>query len=195
MLKRTGYNRLEFMKIRMNPSRLFWLPAALLLLICMCACSKNPTTSQPDNSNPPPLPAQPSITITCSPTAGIKDTQVTVTISIKDNQNEIGVFGLELTFPPKMFGYLGLDKGSLVNDWAAVDGNEISAGNLKIGGFKGSGTTIGKSSQGSIAILKFKVDGSDLSNGQQGQICIKSYTDDIVGIPPEPACSSFTLSK
>ena len=161
----------------MNLSRLLWLSGVLLLLIGTYACGKNPTTSQPDDSTPIPSPPQPSLTITCSPTAGTKDTQVTVTIAIKDNQHEIGVFG------------------SLVNDWAAVDGNEVSAGNLKIGGLKGSGNTIGMNSQGSIAILKFKVDGSDLNNGQQGQICIKSYTDDIAGIPPEPACSSFILSK
>jgi hypothetical protein len=184
-----------FRKIPMNLSRLLWLSGVLLLLIGTYACGKNPTTSQPDDSTPIPSSPQPSLTITCSPTAGTKDTQVTVTIAIKDNQHEIGVFGMELTFPPKMFDFLEIAKGSLVNDWAAVDGNEVSAGNLKIGGFKGSGNTIGMNSQGSIAILKFKVDGSDLNNGQQGQICIKSYTDDIAGIPPEPACSSFILSK
>ncbi len=179
----------------MNLSRLLWHTTVLLLLTGAFGCGKNPTTSQPDPSIPIPPPAQPAMAVTCSPTAGVKGTQVTVTISIKDNPNEINVFGMELTFPPKMFDFLELAKGSLVNDWAAVDGNEISAGNLKIGGFKGSGNPIGKNSQGAIVMLKFTVNGSDLSNGQQGQICIKSYTDDIAGIPPEPVCSSFILSK
>ncbi len=179
----------------MNLLRFLWLSTVVLVLSGTFGCGKNPTTSQPDASPPILPPAQPSITVTCNPTGGVKDTQVIVTISLKDNQNEINVFGMELTFPPKMFDFLELAKGSLVNDWAAVDGNEVSAGNLKVGGFKGSGSPIGKNSQGALIILKFKVDGSELSNGQQGQICIKSYTDDIVGIPPEPACSSFILSK
>jgi len=120
---------------------------------------------------------------------------VTVTVSIKDNVQEVGVFGMDLTFPPKMFDYASVSKGSLTGNWAAVDGNEVSAGNLKIGGFKGSGTAVAKNSSGSIVVITFTVDGASLSNGQQGQVCIKNYTDDITGIPPEPACASFTLTK
>jgi hypothetical protein len=131
----------------------------------------------------------------CSPSSGDKDTVVSVTVSVKDNPQEIGVFGMDMTFPPKMLEFTGASKGSLTGTWAAVDGNEVSAGNLKIGGFKGSGSSLAANSDGSIVVISFKVDGSRLSNGQQGQVCIKNYTDDIDGIPPEPACASFTLTK
>lgn len=167
------------------------IAAALALLASWTACGKSPAT--PDA---PAAPApQPAITIACSPTSGDKDTVVTVTVSIKDNQQEVGVFGMDLTFPPKMLEFTGVSKGSLTGNWAAVDGNEVSAGNLKIGGFKGSGTALAKNSDGSIVVITFKVDGSSLANGQQGQICIKNYTDDITGTPPEPACASFSLAE
>jgi hypothetical protein len=165
----------------------------ILLLLGASACGKNPTTAQPDNNTPVQL--QPAILVTCSPTSAGKDTEVTVTISIEENDKEIGVFGMDLTFPPKMLSYKSVSTGSLTGSWTAVDGNEVSAGNLKIGGFRGSGSTVGRDSQGSLFFVKFTVDGSQLINGQQGQICIKAYTDDIVGIPPEPACASFTLTK
>jgi hypothetical protein len=172
----------------------FGLAAALLgLLAGAIACGKNPTTAPPVT---PDLPApQPAISIACSPASGGKDTVVTVTVSIKANSEEVGVFGMDLTFPPKMLTYSTVSKGSLTGSWAAVDGNEVSAGNLKIGGFKGSASPVAKNSDGSIVVISFSVDGAQLNNGQQGQVCIKNYTDDIVGIPPEPVCASFTLTK
>jgi len=174
-------------------ARCVLVAAVTVLLAGVTACGKNPTAAPPDIPAPPAR--QPAISIVCSPTSGGKDTVVTVTVTIKDNEQEVGVFGMDLTFPPKMFDYTSVSKGSLTGNWAAVDGNEVSAGNLKIGGFKGSGTAVAKNSSGSIVVITFKVDGASLSNGQQGQVCIKSYTDDITGIPPEPACATFTLTK
>jgi hypothetical protein len=170
---------------------------SFLLIFSAAACGKSPTTADPpnNNNNNNNVQLQPALQITCSPTSGVKGTEVTVTIAIKENDKEIGVFGMELTFPPKMLTYGTTSSGSLTGSWAAVDGNEVSAGNLKIGGFRGSGSAVARNSQGSLLVIKFTVDGSELSNGQQGQICIKGYTDDIVGIPPEPACASFTLTK
>ncbi len=166
----------------------------LVLLFFLSGCGKTPTTTDPPDNNPPP-PAQPSISVTCSPTSGGKDTQVIFTISIKSNSKEIGVFGLEMIFPPKMFNFNGVDRGSLTGDWAAVDGNKVGADKLKIGGFKGSGTAAAVNSQGSLALIKMKVTGGDLGNGQQGQISIQGYTDDISGIAPQPAFVTFTLVK
>ncbi len=173
--------------------RYFHMAAVLVLLVSASACGKSPTTAIPDS--PPAAAPQPAITIACSPSSGDKDTVVTVTVSIADNQQEVGVFGMDLTFPPKMLEFTGVSKGSLTGSWAAVDGNEVSAGSLKIGGFRGSGTALVKNSAGSVAVISFKVDGSSLAGGQQGQVCIKNYTDDITGIPPEPACATFTLTK
>ena len=193
---RVQYKTLMTFKIGFKGSAA--LVVSFLLLFLAGACGKNPTTADPNNNNNNNNnqgPLQPAIQVTCSPTAGSKDTEVTVTISIQQNDTEIGVFGMDMTFPPKMLSYTATSPGSLTGSWAAVDGNEVSAGNLKIGGFRGSGSAVATNSQGSLLIVKFTVDGSELSNGQQGQICIKSYTDDIVGIPPEPACASFTLTK
>jgi predicted small lipoprotein YifL len=174
-------------------ARCVLVAAVMALLAGVTACGKNPTTAPPVDQAPPAR--QPTISIVYSATSGGKDTVVTVTVTIKDNAQEVGVFGMDLTFPPKMFDYTSVSKGNLTGNWAAVDGNEVSAGNLKIGGFKGSGTAVAINSSGSIVVITFKVNGAGLSNGQQGQVCIKNYTDDITGIPPEPACASFTLTE
>jgi hypothetical protein len=180
------------MSVSIFRSRQLLFLAAILIL---AACAKTPTTAQPDDPGPGQTPAQPTLSIACSPSSGSKDTEVTVTVSVKENANEIGVFGMDLTFPPRMLEFVRVNKGALTGDWAAVDGNEVSSGNLKIGGFKGSAASVAKNSAGSLVVIKFKVDGSRLSSSQQGQICIKSYTDDITGIPPEPACASFQFTK
>jgi len=120
---------------------------------------------------------------------------VTVTVSVKANSKEIKVFGLDLTFESKMFKLQKIEKGSLNTTWAAVDGNEIESGKVRIGGFTGSGTAVPVNSDGSIAKIKFKVKGSSLSDGTQSQLCVKNYTDDIDGIQPEPTCIQFTYKK
>jgi len=102
---------------------------------------------------------------------------------------------MDLTFESKMFKLQGIEKGSLTSSWAAVDGNEIESGMVRIGGFTGSGTAVPVNTDGSIAKIKFKVSGSGLSDGTQSQLCVKNYTDDIDGIKPEPACVQFTYKK
>jgi len=181
------------MRVR-KKNRGTWALLVLGLLLGLYGCGKAPTATDPPDNIPPP-PAQPSISVTCSPTSGGKDTVVTFTISIKSNQKEIGVFGLEMIFPPKMFNYSGVDKGSLTGDWAAVDGNKVSADKLKIGGFKGSGTAAVVNSQGSLAVIRMRVTGGELGDGQQGRISIQGYTDDISDISPQPAATNFTLNK
>jgi len=42
---------------------------------------------------------------------------------------------------------------------------------------------------------KKKRTGSTYPNGQQCQVSIKSYTDNIAGMSPEPASATFTLQK
>ncbi len=135
------------------------------------------------------------IEVKCNPSSASADTIVNVPISIKGNENEIKVFGLELTFDPNMFEFQSVEKGNLTGSWAAVAGNETTSGTLKIGGFLGAGTSIPTGSDGSIAIVKLKVTGSSYSSGQQCQVSINSYTDDIAGMSPEPANTTFTLQK
>jgi hypothetical protein len=74
---------------------------------------------------------QTSITITRNPSSGGKDTNITVSISINNTDQEIEVFGLEVTFDANKFQFRRIEEGNLTESWAAVDGNEISRGTLR----------------------------------------------------------------
>ena len=100
-----------------------------------------------------------------------------------------------MTFDADLFQFQDVNQGSLTGDWAAVDGNEIRAGILKVGGFAGSGTPIPPMRRGTIAEIVLKVVGEGFNNGQTSQICTNNYTDDIDGLTPVPACTSFELKK
>jgi hypothetical protein len=132
--------------------------------------------------------------VSCSPSEGPTGTTVNVPISIIGNLNEIASFGLQLTFDTNMFQYVGTSTGSLTGNWTYVDGNNVS-GTVTIGGLAGSGSTISGGSSGSIAVVTLKVTGGSYSNGQQSQITIQSYADDIAGMKPEPASTTFTYRK
>jgi hypothetical protein len=140
-------------------------------------------------------PAQPSITIVCNPGSGGTDTNITINVSINSAPQEIKVFGLEMSFDDDVFQFRSVEEGDLTESWTAVDGNEISNGTLRVGGFMGSGNPISQGNTGIIAKVKFKVAGNSFTDGQQSQICIKSYTDDISGLTPVPSCTDFTLKK
>lgn len=120
---------------------------------------------------------------------------VTISIAVRGNTSEIKVFGLELHFDPTMFSYNSTAKGDLTSTWAAVGGNEISSGTIKIGGFLGSGNPIVIGSSGTIAEIKLQVTGDSHSNGTTSQITINSFSDDISGMIPSPASGTFTLNK
>jgi len=135
------------------------------------------------------------IWISCSPASAAKGTIVSIPVSIRGNRNEIQVFGLELHFDPNMFQYSGTSSGNLTGSWAAVDGNEISSGVIKVGGFAGSASAIPVGSEGRIAIIKLRVTGDSYGNGKQSELRIDTYTDAIQGMTPEPAKTTFTLVK
>jgi hypothetical protein len=170
---------------RRSASTIFFL----LLLLLIGSCKKIPTTTTIDQ------PGEQAIAASCDPTSAGPDTVITVSVLIKGNNEEIRVFGLDATFDTKMFQFQGASSGSLTGDWAAVDGNEASPGELKVGGFVGGGTAIPKNSNGSLANLKFKVTGQSYGNGQQSEICITQYTDDISAFTPARSCTTFTLKK
>lgn len=140
------------------------------------------------------LPTNNEISVSCLPSSGSTGTTVSVPISILGNTNSISTFGLQLTFDPIMFEYVGTSKGSLTGSWAFVDGNNIS-GTVTIGGFAGSASPIPRGSQGSLAVVTLRVTGGSYPNGQQSQITIRNYTDEIVGMKPEPATTTFTYRK
>ena len=135
------------------------------------------------------------ITISASPNSGGTNTIVTVPVSIKGNLKEISGLGLDFVFDSNCFEYQGISKGSLTDTWTAVDGNLVSAGTLRVGGFAGAGTPIPPGSTGTIAVITLKVTGTGYSNGQQSQLSIMNYADDIVGMRPEPSSTTFTYRK
>ena len=158
------------------------------LLIGASGCSKTPTEAPIDVE-------QPSILLTCSPATAGANEVISVSVLIKDNPKEIRSFGLELAFDSRMFQFQEVRKGTLTGGWAAVDGNAVGAGSLRVGGLSGGGAPIPAKSEGSLVEVRLKVTGGDYGNGQQSQICIKQYTDDLVGFQPASACSTFTLKK
>ena len=174
------------------PSRKFYPAAGLLLLVLLLwpgGCKKTLTTAIIDG------PGQEAIGVTLNPSSAGPDTVITVSAAIQGNSQEIRVFGLEMTFDTKMLQFQGLSKGSLTGGWETVDGNEISPGQLRVGGFAGGGASIAKDSKGPLVDLQFKVTGQAYGNGQQVQVCITNYSDDISALKPDPACAAFTLKK
>lgn len=155
-------------------------------------CKKSPTAPE---INPQEEQEETSITLTCSPSSGGVDTNFTVSVSINNSDREIKVFGFEMKFDTDILKFRRIEDGNLTDSWAAVDGNEIKKGILRVGGFMGSGDPIAPGSSGHIAEVKFRVTGSNFSNGQQSQISIKNYTDDIADMTPNPSHTIFTLRK
>jgi hypothetical protein len=134
------------------------------------------------------------IGVSCSPSQGGTGTTVSFPISISGNAKAISSFGLQLTFDTAMFQYVGAAKGSLTGDWTYIDGND-SSGTVTVGGFSGSGSTVPAGSSGTIAIVTLRVTGGTYSDGQQSQITIRSYADDISGMTPEPATTTFSYRR
>jgi len=176
--------------LKMAPRKLITMVG---LIFCVASlpggCKKTPTTTTINT------PSQQLISVICDPNSGGPDTIIKVTAQITGNGQEIRVFGFDGAFDTQMFEFQDAGTGGLTGDWAAVDANEPSPGELKVGGFVGSGTPVAKSSSGTLVELRFKVTGQAYGNGQQSQICIRSYTDDISAFTPNPACTTFTLRK
>jgi hypothetical protein len=134
------------------------------------------------------------INISCSPNSEYPNQTVNALISINGNTSEIKAFGLNLSYDTNMFEFQGVSRGGLTGSWAFVDGNDNN-GNITIGGIMGGGTPIPPGQQGTIVVAKFRVTGSSYSNGTQSQLRISNYADDISGMSPEPADTTFTLKK
>jgi hypothetical protein len=158
-----------------------------IILVCS-ACKKSPT-------NAPLEVEQPTIIVLCHPDSEAADALITAAVFIKGNTREMRVFGLDISFDPQMLHFEEVRKGTLTGGWAAVDGNEVSPGSLKVGGFMGAGNPIPAASGGTVAEIRFKVGGSNYGNGQQSQVCARQYTDDLSDFLPDSACTAFTLKK
>jgi hypothetical protein len=148
-----------------------------------------------DNPPNPPPSTDNRISIACSPASGGTGTVVSIPVSIRGNLQSISTFGLELTFDSNLFEYVNTSKGSLTGNWAMVDGNLSGSGTVTIGGFAGSANAIPVGSVGSIAVLTLRVTGAGYSDGHQSQVTIRSYSDDISGMQPDPYSMSFTFRQ
>jgi hypothetical protein len=135
------------------------------------------------------------ISVSCDPSSGGIGTVVAIPVKIKGNIQEIKAFGLELTYDTTMFEYQSVSKGDKTGDWISVDGNEVSSGTVRIGGFAGSAAPILKGSVGSIVKVTLKVTCSGCDDGKKSQICIQYYTDDIAGMTPKPSCATFIYNR
>jgi len=158
------------------------------LLFGTVGCKKNPIMADFEVD-------EPTIVLVCNPLTAGTDATVSASVFIKANTKEIRVFGLDVTFDSRMFQFQEVRDGTLTGGWAAVDGNQIAPGSLKVGGFLGGGTAIPIASEGTLAEIRFKVTGTDYGNDQTSQVCIKQYTDDIIGFKPDSTCFTFTLKK
>jgi hypothetical protein len=166
----------------------FLLILFLVFVISNCKQqSTTPDTSIDQNEN--------RLTISCSPTQGGTGTVVDIRISCLGAAQEIKTFGLELTYDSAIFQYESTGKGDLTASWAAVDGNETSAGKLIVGGFVGSGTPVVVGSNGSLVIIKLRVIYSGSDSGFSRQISINNYLDDINSMTPMPTSATFTFIK
>ena len=170
------------------------IKAAVILLLFSClllgpsGCKKNPIEAEFEVDGP-------TLVLVCNPLSAGSEATVSASVFIKANTHEMREFGLDVTFDPRMFQFQEVRNGTLTGGWAAVDGNEIGQGNLKVGGFVGGGTAIPVSSEGTLAEIRFKVTGTDYGNGQTSQVCGKHYTDDLIEFKPDSACITFTLIK
>ena len=135
-----------------------------------------------------------AISVSASPAQGTTGTTVTFVIAIDGNNRDISAFGLDLTFDTAMFQYVGTAKGTLTGDWTYIEGNNTS-GTVTIGGFAGSGTPVTTGQSGAIAVVTLSVTGGSYSNGYRSQVLIRSYADDISGMSPEPATTTFTYQR
>jgi len=160
----------------------------LLLFLVLPACKKSPMTVSINLG-------ENAILAACNPVSGGVDTILMVAVVIAQNSREIRVFGLEMSFDPRIFQFQGVAGGNLTGSWTAVDGNEVSPGTVRIGGFAGGGNPIARDSQGALALIQLKVTATDYGNNQQSQICLNHYTDDLAVFQPAPACAVFTLKK
>lgn len=162
------------------------------------AATNNPETVRVnlevrDTPEPPPPADDNEIFITSSSSSGGNGTNVTFDVRILGNTSLIDAFGLDLTFDPNMFFYVSTSSGDLTGTWGAVDGNVVSPGRVRIGGWGGP-NAIPIGSTGSIVKITLRVNCVSCTGGESSQICMGDFTDDIVSMILTRACQTFTYN-
>jgi len=99
-----------------------------------------------------------------------KGETVTFTVSVNNAPNQVAAFGFDISFDPAVLQYKSHEKGSLIQSgFSLFDANEISAGQLRIGGLDFGGSPIQQGSSGILARLTFQV--------LQNKSCEVQFTD------------------
>jgi hypothetical protein len=145
-----------------------------------------------EKPEPKPVPTNNEVGISISPSSGGTGTIVTITVFIKGNTSKISSFGLDLHIDPAIFQYQNTNKGTLTGNWITVDGNEITSGTIRVGGFT-TPNFIPIGSEGSIAIVKLKLIKAGGSN-QVTNITMNSLLDHLIGMTIKPGTVTFTYT-
>jgi hypothetical protein len=131
-----------------------------------------------------------------TPTQGTYDDVIDVYINISDNSCEMSALGFDFFYDTSIFSYQAVStQNCLTADWSMLDAYEISPGQVRIGGYAGSGSYIQSSDNGTLVIVSLRVicQCGDCSDGQQSTITIDDYNDDLASYVPQPAQGTFTL--
>jgi len=137
-----------------------------------------------------------NVEVVPTPSVGVYNDEIKVHINISNNQCEMYALGFDLIYDTSMFSYQGLDRQNcLTSDWSIVDGNEISPGRVRVGGFAGSASCIQSTENGCLIMVELKVTCQYPAclDGQQSIITIDSYSDELISYEPQPAQGIFTF--
>jgi hypothetical protein len=136
------------------------------------------------------------IEVVPTPSAALYGDVIKVYINISSNQCQMSAFGFDLFYETSMFSYQGIEiQNCLTSDWSLVDADEVSPGQVRIGGFAGSGSTIEATDNGCLVVVNLEVicQCPDCTDGQQSAITIDDYADELASYNPSSAQGTFTL--
>ena len=132
-------------------------------------------------------PSDNEISVVCSPSSGGSGTEVTVSINIKGNTSSISSYSFVFNYDESKFNYQGYStSGTLTESWGSGSAAyKIGDGTVNVGGYGGI-NSIPAGSEGTLIKIILVSEGSSSS-----QIQISNYDDDIAGMTPEPATTTF----
>ncbi len=137
-----------------------------------------------------------NIEVVPTPSTGVYNDEILIHINISNNQCQMCAFGFDLFYETSMFSYVGIEtQNCLTSDWSTVDADEIAPGQVRIGGFAGSGSCIESTDNGCLVVVRLVVTCQcpGCVDGQQSVISIDSYTDKLASYEPRPAEGTFTF--
>jgi hypothetical protein len=131
-----------------------------------------------------------------TPSMATYNDDIDVSVNISNNSCEMSALGFDFFYDTSMFSYQGIStQNCLTSDWSMFDAYEISPGQVRIGGYAGSGSYIQSTDNGTLVIVTLRVicQCGNCSDGQQSTITINDYNDDLASYVPQPAQGIFTL--